>query len=234
MYYMGVLSRALLSLGDAMINLIRLVTLILLMVMVGVAPLRSAEIPVLPYIEFTIATEGPLSLLCSPDGSGLPMTQAFNSAGQSVDGTITMILYDDSPPWGTPVAFYPNEDIWLTDISGSLALCPGGSIPDHNTDINGMTSWTKALNVGGYVEPVDGNQLAIMVVGWIPDDAYLPDFRINSADINGDLVVNLTDVARFTMDYYGSYTYTNDLHWDEVVNLSDVAQLARAFGARCP
>ena len=217
-----------------MIKLIHPVALIPLLMLAGAAPLMAADIPVLPYVEASVATEGPLSLLCTPDGSGLPMTQAFNQSGQPVDGTITMILYDDTPPWGSPVALFPNEDIWLTDITGSLALCPAGSIPDEDTDINGMASWTRALNVGGHVDTVDGNQLAIMVNGWIPEGAFLPDFRINSADINGDLVVNLTDVARFTMDFFGPYTYTNDLHWDEVVNLSDVAELARAFGTACP
>ena len=217
-----------------MIKLILPVALILVMMLTGAAPLPAADIPVLPYVEYSIATEGPLSLLCTPDGSGRPMTQVFNSAGQPVDGTITMILYDDTPPWGTPVAFFPKEDIWLTDITGTLALCPAGSIPDENTDINGMTSWTGALLVGGHVEPGEGNQLAIMVNGWIPEGAYLPDFRINSADLNGDLAVNLTDVAHFSMGYFGPYEYMRDLHWDEVVNLSDIAELARAFGAACP
>jgi hypothetical protein len=217
-----------------MIKSIHPVVPVLLMMLAGATSLMAADTPVLPYVEYSIATEGPLSLLCTPDGSGRPMTQAFNSVGQPVDGTITMTLYDDTPPWGNPVAFFPNEDIWLTDITGSLALCPAGSNPDENTDINGMTSWTGALFVGGNVEPGDGNQLAIMVNGWIPDGAYLPDFRINSADLNGDLVVNLTDVAHFSMGYFGPYEYTRDLHWDEVVNLSDIAELARARGARCP
>jgi len=207
---------------------------VLLLMLAGTASLMAADTPVLPYVEYTIATEGPFSLLCNPDGSGRPMTEAFNSVGQPVDGTITMILYDATPPWGNPVPLFPKEDIWLTDITGSLALCPAGSIPDENTDINGMTSWTGALYVGGHVEPGEGNQLAIMVNGWIPDGAYLPDFRINSADLNGDLVVNLTDVAHFSMGYFGPYEYKRDLHWDEVVNLSDIAELARAFGARCP
>jgi hypothetical protein len=210
------------------------VSIILLVILAGATSLMAADIPVLPYVEYSIATEGALSLLCTPDGSGLPMTQAFNQSGQPVDGTITMTLYDDTPPWGSPVAFFPKEDIWLTDITGSLAICPAGSNPDANTDVNGMTSWTGALFVGGHMEPGEGNQLAIMVNGWIPDGAYLPDFRINSADLNGDLMVNLTDVAHFSMGYFGPYEYKRDLHWDEVVNLSDIAELARAFGARCP
>ncbi len=217
-----------------MIKPVHTVVLIPLLVLTGAASLMAADIPVLPYVEVFVAADGPLSLLCAPDGSGRPMTQAFNSVGQPVDGTITMILYDATPPWGSPVAFFPKEDIWLTDIAGSLALCPGGSIPDENTDINGMTSWTGTLFIGGHVEPVEGNQLAIMVNGWIPEGAFVPDFRINSADLNGDLVVNLSDVALFAMDYFGPYSYIRDLHWDEAVNLSDLAELARAFGTRCP
>ena len=118
---------------------------ILILMLIGAGSLMAADIPVLPYVEYSIATEGPLSLLCTPDGSGLPMTQAFNPLGQPVDGTIAMILYDDTPPWGTPVAFFPREDIWLTDITGTLALCPAGSIPEKNLEIKYST--TKLLAI---------------------------------------------------------------------------------------
>ena len=210
------------------------VFLLLLLTLPIATPPLAADIPPLPYAEVSVATEGPLSLLCTPDGSGIPFTQAFDSTGQPVDGTITMTLYDDSPPWGDPVAFFPAEDIWLEDMDGYLVSCPGGTIPDGNTDANGTTFWTGVLYTGGHSEPVGGNHLAIMVMGGNIEGGDLPDFRLNSPDFNGDLVVNLTDVALFTMGFYGSYSYTNDLHWDGTVNLSDLGELARAIGATCP
>ena len=210
------------------------VFLLLLLTLPAAAPVLAADIPVLPYAEVTVATEGPLSLLSTPDGSGRPLTQVFDSTGQPVDGTITMTLYDDYPPWGNPVAYFPAEDIWLEDMTGSLIICPAGTIPDGDTDANGTTTWTRALYAGGHIEPNGGNQLAIRVMGDYIEGGDLPDFRLNSADINGDLVVNLTDVAMFTMGYYGPYAYTIGLHWDGAVNLSDLVELARAIGAQCP
>lgn len=210
------------------------VFLLLLLTLPIAAPVLAADIPPLPYAEVSVATEGPLSLLCTPDGSGISFTQVFDSTGQPVDGTITMTLYDDSPPWGDPVAFFPAEDIWLEDMAGYLVSCPGGTIPDGNTDANGTTTWTGVLHAGGHSEPVGGNHLAIMVMGGNIEGGDLPNFRLNSPDLNGDLVVNLTDVAQFTMGYYGPYAYQVDLHWDGTVNLSDLAELARAVGATCP
>jgi len=210
------------------------VFLLLLLTLPQTAQVLAADIPVLPYAEVSVATEGPLSLLCTPDGSGIPFTQAFDSTGQPVDGTITMTLYDDSPPWGNPVAYFPAEDIWLEDMTGSLIMCLAGTIPDGDTDANGTTTWTRALYAGGHIEPAGGNQLWIMVMGGRIEGGDLPDFRLNSADLNGDLVVNLTDVAHFTMGFYGSYSYTNALHWDGSINLSDLGELARANGATCP
>jgi len=214
---------------------IRPVVLALLMILSGSTQLLAADtIPVLPYVEVSVATEGPLSVFSVPDGSGRPMTQVFGPAGQPVDGTITMTLYDDTPPWGDPVPFFPAEDIMLTDLTGNLAICQRGTYPDGNTDANGMTSWTGVLNVGGHAEPVAGNQIAIMVNGWIPEGAELPDLRINSPDLSGDLVVNLIDVTQFVADYFGPYNYASDFHWDGVMNLSDVSKLASAIGAVCP
>jgi len=233
-HYIGVSAWAPQALGDIMIKSVCPVFLLLLLTLPGAEPLLAADIPVLPYAEVSVATEGPLSLLSTPDGSGLPLTQAFDSTGQSVDGTITMTLYDDAPPWGNPVAFFPAEDIWLEDLNGIMVNCLGGTNPDGNTDANGTTFWTGVLYAGGHVEPVGGNQLAIRVMGDYIEGGDLPDFRLNSADLNGDLMVNLTDVALFSMGYFGPYAYTNDLHWDGTINLSDLAELARAVGAECP
>lgn len=230
-YYIGALARAPQALGDIMYKSVFPVFLLLLLALPQAAPVLAADIPELPYVEVSVATEGPLSLLSTPDGSGHPLTQAFDSTGQPADGTITMTLFDDS---NIPVAYFPAEDIWLEDMTGSLIMCFAGTIPDGDTDANGTTTWTRALYAGGHVEPTGGNQLAIRVMGDYIEGGDLPDFRLNSADINGDLVVNLTDVALFTMGYYGPYAYPSDLHWDGAVNLSDLAELARAVGAVCP
>ena len=57
----------------------------------------------------------------------------------------------------------------------------------------------------------------------------------NSADINADGLVNLSDVQLFAADFYDvSYNFRSDLAFDAVVNLSDIVPLAQAFGGACP
>jgi hypothetical protein len=208
--------------------------LLILLILAGPTQIFAANIPVEPYVEASFATEGPLSLFCSPNGAGNPFTEAFNQFGDQVDGTLTIILYDDMPPWGEPVANFPSEDIWLMDIDGDLAVCPGGSICDQNTDPDGMTFWSNPLLAGHHAEPVGGNQVAIVINGWVLDSPALSDFRINSADLNGDLWVSLHDVVLFTEIYFGPYAYEGDFHWDGVVNLSDLAAFTRTYGTQCP
>ena len=58
--------------------------------------------------------------------------------------------------------------------------------------------------------------------------------RFNSPDINGDLLVNLSDVQLFAGDFFGSYHFRSDLAYDNVVNLSDIVPLSRSLGATCP
>jgi hypothetical protein len=196
--------------------------------------LGAANVPVEPYVDVSFATAGPLSLVCSPDGGGLPFSQAFDPLGAQVDGTLTIILYDDLPPWGSPVPNYPKEDIWLADLHGELAFCQEGTIPDQDTDAGGMTYWAQPLRSGGHAEPAHGNQLAIVVAGWFVGLGGLAEFRVNSPDHNGDGVVNLSDVVLFASNYFGAYDYASDFHWDGVLNLSDIVYLARSAGAQCP
>jgi|GEM_PF-1212842 len=196
--------------------------------------LWAADIPVVPYVEVSFATPGPLSLFCLPDGSGNPFTEAYNSLGQKVDGTLTLTLYDDFPPRGDPVPDFPREDIWLMDLQGTLVSCPGGLIPAANTDANGMTHWEQPALAGGRVDPGSGNGWTVFVVGWTLDAPGLIEFRANSADLDGNLAVTLTDVWLFTQAFFGPYDYAADFRWDGVVNLSDLALLAGSLEASCP
>ncbi len=207
---------------------------LVLLIFAGADQLFGADIPVEPYVEASFATEGPLSLFCSPNGEGYPFTEAFDQTGNRVDGTLTIILYDDMPPWGEPVPNFPDEDIWLMDTNGDLAVCQGGTVCDQNTDANGMTYWSNPLLLGRNAEPVGGNQVAIIVNGWVLDSPALSDFRLNSADLNGDLWVSLHDIVLFTELYFGPYSYEGDFHWDGVLNLSDIVEFARTYGAECP
>lgn len=187
------------------------------------------------WVEHTIATEGPVSLFNVPDGSGAPFSAAFGPGGAVVDATITMTLYDGPPGSGQTVAHFPYEDMWLESDGGLLGFCPGGSCADAHTDVNGVTTWSTALNLGGRSNPDLGGQIYILINGAVPEgEGLVADLRMNSPDINGDLEVNLSDIPPFAEDFYGPYAYRSDFVWDGVVNLSDLAELAKAMATACP
>lgn len=59
--------------------------------------------------------------------------------------------------------------------------------------------------------------------------------RVNSADISGDLVVNITDVGLFAGAFgNGTYDYQTDFVYDGTENISDVGRFALAIGIGCP
>jgi hypothetical protein len=197
----------------------------------AIAAAQTTSIPDI-VVETSFASEGPLSLYSIPDGSGLAFTEAYHSGGQHVDGTLTMVLYADSGFGLEAIANFPFEDIWLEVLGSDLAPCTGGTSPDTSTDAAGATSWITPLELGGRTNP--GEVIWIVVNGDFVDGGALPDFQLNSPDIDGNRQVNLSDVQLFAIDFYGAYGYRSDFVWDGIVNLSDIVPLARAMGANCP
>ena len=49
----------------------------LLLIMGVPVQIPAANVPLPPYVEVNIATEGPLSIFCTPDGGGYPLTQVL-------------------------------------------------------------------------------------------------------------------------------------------------------------
>ena len=188
-----------------------------------------------PYVEAWTADSGPLSLPVVPDGNGPDFSEAFTGVpNQRANATITLILYDDTPPFGQVVPHFPGEDIWLVSAAETFNACPAGTIPDQDTDHDGMTSWNAGPRAGGWFEPNPGNELQVWVNGWACLAPGLSGLRFNSCDLNGDLRVSLADVALFAQDYISAYAYRSDLAWDGDLNLQDVGLLATGIGASCP
>ena len=182
-----------------------------------------------PYGEYWMEYTGPetLTLLVVPDGSGETFDQAFLPYGGRADATITLVLRDGN---GDPIPNFPREDVWLISEDDGLVACVGGAIPDTDTDQQGMTRWSAPLRAGGHSEG-----RADVRVNGAPIELSAPVLLgFNSPDINGDLVVNLSDVQLFTVDFYYADTFRSDFYRDGVVNLSDLAALSHAFGAACP
>jgi len=120
--------------------------------------------------------------------------------------------------------------MWLATNDGNQGACSWGMLADQDTDVNGMTYWVNPQPAGGFSE----GPVFVYVSGEaIYSNAGLP-LKFRSPDLNGDLQVNLTDVAIFAGDYFGGFQPRSDLSGDGVTNLSDVALLAQHFMAVCP
>ena len=179
----------------------------------------------------TTPSQEPMSLFCTPGGTGHPFDQASTYLGGQGDATIFLQL--DEPISGAPLAMYPAEDMWLIGTAGGLVACSGGTAADHDTDVEGRTFWSLPLRAGGHLDPDEGERLVIELGTYSIVEGSLDHLRFNSADIDGDGRVNLTDVGFFNSDLGGS-AYRSDFHWDGVVNLSDAGLMAAALGAACP
>lgn len=160
-----------------------------------------------------------------PDGSGSAFTEAI-AGGSQVDATITLTLVNS---FGDPIVNYPAEDLWLESVGGGLNYCPGGTNADVNTDEFGQTFWASALNAGSFSQGLT----QVYVAGAPLQSSPGLDISFNSADITGDLVVNLLDLVLFAQDVGGT-SFRSDFYHDGVVNLSDIVRVTAAIGNSCP
>ena len=83
----------------------------------------------------------------------------------------------------------------------------------------------------GYFMP--GAATRVLILGMALPRSEL-DVRWHGPDLNADLVVDLTDVVMFALDFAGGYAWRSDFHWDGTLNLSDVVLLSTSLGAACP
>ena len=171
------------------------------------------------------------SVYVLPDGSGAPLTQASLFGGNLVDSRVELALLD---PNGTGVVNFPSEDVWIESETGPASACWGQFSSDDNADRDGSMEFTNPLRGGGWSE---GPYWVVLsgTRAFSIDGAEFPPvkIRINSADINSDGKVDLSDVPKFAENYYGSYHYRSDFHWDGVIDLSDIAKFAQGLGHNC-
>lgn len=187
-----------------------------------VAAAAVAEIPDLDLSTADVATDGAV-LFVRPDGMGDPFTQAHMANGSVVDATVTLTLVNYL---GQPLADYPAEDLWLETDGDGLAFPENGTIADAATNASGQAEWVMPLEAGGCTI---GESVVVMVAGQALNQPGLP-LEFVSPDINGDLAVNLTDLATFSGAYSGAYNECADLFYDGVINLTDLAYFAPAYG----
>ena len=171
-----------------------------------------------------------MTLLVLPDGSGDPFSMARLPGGTVADATLTLTLHDC---FDVPIAGVPSEDLWLTTVDGGLANCATytATIADNNTDADGVTTWSVPPHAGGHSEA----GIVFMVSG---SDLFYSQTPMNlnfvSPDLNGDLMVNLSDIVAFVSDLEAGAASRSDFNHDGAVNLSDVIIMVGGLGADCP
>jgi hypothetical protein len=196
---------------------------------VGSAAFAVAGVPDLQTSTASRAYTGneTLSVYCLPNGNGQPFTNGFLPGGAIQDATITLIVRDGL---GVPLENFPLQDLWIASADDGMVPCGGNATANQNTDVDGVTFWTNPLFAGG--------QSSALVVVYINGDALTSNnglpVSFNSADINGDGTVNLTDGGFFTQILYGAYSYDADYNYDGTVNVSDAGFMANGLGATCP
>ncbi len=217
----------------------RLLITIASLILLSSLALADTGVPFVGAIEHDLV--GPATILVHPDGSGPPLSEA-RAGGTTVDATIRVRLVD---LYGYPIAVFPSEDLWLQfEVGeGTATGCfnngsfPGGSfMADEDTDFDGWTQFAEPLRGGGWSEV----SVTIYLNGWPamdPDQTVYPSIPLGmvSPDINGDLVVGLSDIAYFVSDLMnpGGVNPRSDFNNDSVINLSDVALMAQGLGTSC-
>jgi len=184
-----------------------------------------AGVPDLQESTASLATTGTQLVLYNRlDGTGNGFEYAKDNTGTVHSAVITLIVRDGD---GNPVATYPFEDLWLISRDDGLAGCPNGTTADASTDVNGETEWRNALAAGGFSE-----DLCQVVINGDPLTSQAGmDLLFNSADIDGNLDVGLSDLTIFTPVYFGTAPYSIgvDLDYNNNIGLSDLTIFTGAY-----
>lgn len=145
--------------------------------------------------------------------------------GQSLD-TITVTLLNGL---GSPVVDFPRERIWADAISlGDLVYCDTPFLADAPTDDFGMTTISGTARGGGHT-----NSGLYVYVDGLPIQNSPLDFTIVSPDIDGNLVVDVCDVAILGSDFQ-SAAYRSDFTCDGTVDLADFTVFTPHLCHYCP
>jgi hypothetical protein len=211
------------------------VGLVICIAVLGIATLSFAGVPELSNCSATTAAGQQVNVFVIPDGQGFLMTEAraVTTLPQDVvDATITVTLLDAGM---NAVFAYPFEDLWLETSLSGLVACPNGTIADASTDINGQTTFTGPFYAGGHSDLGLGEMTQVVVNGGSLPAASNLNILFNSADMDGNGLVDLTDVSLFSTAYLGGvYDFSADFFFDNALNLSDLVLFSGAVNIGCP
>jgi hypothetical protein len=210
----------------------RIAKLTLACLVLAAAVAAAQQVP--PLLDCNLecrAGAADVSVFTVPDGSGHPLSWCQGFGGLRLDASLELLILLD----GEPLVGYPGEDMWLQSSLGGLVTCPGGCSADHATDAEGRTTFSGALRGGGHTDPSAGETLQAVVNGEVCASGEGADVQVNSPDLSGNLVVDLSDVVLWVAIYQGGgYDYAGDFYYDGVLDLSDVVMMSQGLGAACP
>jgi hypothetical protein len=201
----------------------RCACLVFTLALIAVPALANIPFPDLCVLDNAAGSDG-ATVYIVPGGTGADFTDARLTGGVPVDATLTLTVVNSE---GNPIAGYPAADMWLVTTAGGLVTC-GLANPGDATDANGQTSWVNTLAGGG--NSLAEEAQAVIAGDPVPNTAMV---HFVSADLNGDLTVNLSDISVFTQAL-GVYNAVADFNNDQTVNLSDISLMAQGIGSVCP
>jgi len=217
-------------------------TIVALLLLVGLAvPVMGRGVGQAHIItDIVRLSDVEVSLMILPDGSGTPFDDATAQYGGQIDASMELAIWNESGNLvtGLPASDFvlQSDDLTAGILQGCLTTTDHGLIPLEGTDDQGHLFFDEPLVGGGWSEgplrmEIQGNSLIFP----ISDSSQGPvfDIRFNSPDINGDLMVNLSDIVLFTQDLEGEYHYRSDFRWDGVINLSDIVRMTQGLGVSC-
>jgi hypothetical protein len=201
---------------------------ILAMVALAMAPAQATEFNLL---QIEPSPVGARSMVLWPPSCPDPGSLALLFGPQGPISMPFVVRLGESDHWCD--TFFPGPDItteYLTGWSSQATVAfaePAGHLAGPSNE-EGYAGVLLPLRGGGYAHGPDAFRLSGPGIYCTYNlDSQL---AVNSPDLNGDLVVNLSDVPLFAVDYFVEYNYRSDFFWDGQINLSDLGYLARAMG----
>jgi len=174
-------------------------------------------------------SQTPRSMLLWPPNLPVPSSIdfLFDTQGPATEPYRLRVLWDT---WGCePSGPAPGIELaYLSGWSSSPGLVfaePAGQVGGA-TDAGGMTAVILPLRGGGQGTAWDFRLTAPGIYCAQNLDLGL---KVNSPDLDGDLLVNLADLTLFARDYFGPYNYRSDLYWNGAVDLADIVYFSRAL-----
>jgi hypothetical protein len=172
----------------------------------------------------SIATPGVCYVAC-PIGSC--------SRLEDIGATIFITVKDSD---GLPIPDISIFDIWLSSCGDGLVDCAlqhFGASPDSATYVDGTTTLSQGLEIGGC--DLSGLSVWVQGVQLVEADCVTVrclDIDIISADINGDCRVDLIDLSEFSKSYTSPpapYFPCKDYDCNGVIDLVDFSLFSRHY-----